>query len=112
MSFRRRRTDDDFHEEIRAHIALETDRLIQEGVSPGDARAAAHRAFGNVLGARDRFHDAHDRVWLEQFVRDLRYAWRGLWRSRAFCATTVLTLAVGLGLATAGFTIFNAYVLP
>jgi putative ABC transport system permease protein len=111
MSFRRRRTDDDFHEEIRAHIALETDRLIQEGVSPGDARAAAHRAFGNVLGARDRFHDAHYRVWLEQFARDLRYAWRGLWRSRAFCATTVLTLAVGLGLATAVFTIFNAYVL-
>jgi len=63
------------------------------------------------FGARDRFHDAHDRVWLEQFVRDLRYAWRGLWRSRAFCATTVLTLAVGLGLATAVFTIFNAYVL-
>lgn len=49
--------------------------------------------------------------WLEQFVQDLRYAWRGLWRSRAFVATTVLTLAVGLGLVTVVFAVFNAYVL-
>jgi hypothetical protein len=31
-------------------------------------------------------------LWPEQFLRDLRYAWRGLWRERAFAATTVLTL--------------------
>jgi predicted permease len=53
----------------------------------------------------------HHWLWLEQLGHDLRYAWRGLWRSRAFMATTVLTLAVGLGLITVVFTIFNAYVL-
>src|SRR3990170_5203710 len=50
-------------------------------------------------------------LWLEQLAYDIRYAWRGLWRSRGFMATTVLTLAVGLGLITVIFTIFNAYVL-
>jgi predicted permease len=50
-------------------------------------------------------------LWLEQFTHDLRYAWRGLRRSPAFMATTVLTLAVGLGLITVVFTIFDAYVL-
>jgi predicted permease len=54
---------------------------------------------------------AHHWLWLEQLVHDVRYAWRGLWRSRAFTATTVLTLAVGLGLVTIVFTIFDAYVL-
>ena len=50
-------------------------------------------------------------MWLEHLVQDLRYAWRGLRRSPAFLATTVLTLAVGLGLVTVAFSVFNAYVL-
>lgn len=50
-------------------------------------------------------------MWLQQLAQDLRYAWRTLLRSRAFVATTVLTLAVGLGLLTVVFTVFNAYVL-
>jgi predicted permease len=50
-------------------------------------------------------------LMLERLKQDLRYAWRGLSRSPGFVATSVLTLAVGLGLVTAMFTIFNAYVL-
>jgi len=53
----------------------------------------------------------HHWLWFEQLFSDLRYAQRGLWKSRAFTATTVLTLAVGLGLITVVFTIFDAYVL-
>src|SRR3954463_14832138 len=49
--------------------------------------------------------------WPEQLLRDLRYASRGLWRDRAFAATTILTLAVGLALITVVFTVFDAYVL-
>lgn len=48
---------------------------------------------------------------IEHTVQDLRYAWRGLFRSRAFVAATVLTLAVGMSLVTVVFAIFNAYVL-
>ncbi len=88
--WRRRRSDDDFDDEVRAHVELETDRLVDAGVDPRDARAAALRAFGNVAGARERFHDTHHWVWWEQFARDLGYAWRGLWHSRAFVAATVL----------------------
>jgi predicted permease len=44
-------------------------------------------------------------------AQDLRYGWRGLRRQPSFVATTVLTLAVGLGLVTVAFTVFNAYVL-
>ena len=50
-------------------------------------------------------------IWFDQLAQDLRYAWRGLRQRPAFVATTVLTLAVGLGLVTVAFTVFNAYVL-
>ncbi len=48
---------------------------------------------------------------LEQLAQDLRYGVRGLRRSRAFLMTTVLTLAVGVGLLAVAFTVVNAYVL-
>ena len=109
--FSRRRTHDDFSNEIQAHIALETDRLVADGMAEADARAAAHRAFGNVATVQERFYEASRWVWLEQLLQDLRYAGRSLRHSPSFTATTVLTLAVGLGLLTAAFTVFDAYVL-
>jgi hypothetical protein len=111
MAWWRRRTDEDFAAEIRAHLENEADRLVGEGMTRDEARAAAHRAFGNTTRVRERFHEAHRLVWLEQFGTDLRYAWRGLRQSRAFVATTVLTLAAGMGLVTVVFAVFNAYVL-
>jgi predicted permease len=107
----RRRTDEDFAEEIRSHLEHETDRLVAQGVPVQAARATALREFGNVARTRDRFYEARRFMWLEQFARDFRYAWRGMWHSRTFVATTVLTLAVGMGLVTVVFAIFNAYVL-
>jgi hypothetical protein len=109
--FWRRRTDADFAAEMQAHLELETERLIEDGVSPEDARNAARRSFGNMAPAQERFYEASGWMWLEQFWQDVRYAARVLIQSPAFLATTVLTLAVGLGLVTVAFTIFNAYVL-
>jgi predicted permease len=111
MTSWRRRTDHDFGDEVQAHLDLEAERLIEEGMPPEEARAAARRAFGNVTAARERFHESTRWIWVEQFQQDLRYAARGLARSPTFVATAVVTLAVGLGLLTVAFTVFNAYVL-
>jgi putative ABC transport system permease protein len=111
MAIFSRRTDDDFADEVQAHLELEVDRLMADGMSAEEARAAARRAFGNVTRAKERFHETSPWMWLEQLGQDLRYGWRGMRHSPAFVATTVLTLAVGLALVTVAFTIFNAYVL-
>src|SRR5256884_681879 len=44
-------------------------------------------------------------------MNDLRFALRGFRHAPAFVATVVLTIALGLGLNTSVFTIFDAYVL-
>jgi hypothetical protein len=105
------RDDEDFSAEVKAHLEIETDRLVAEGLSPDEARRAARRSFGNVTVARERFHDASRWVWVEQLAQDLRYGCRALRQSPAFAATTVLTLAIGLALTTGVFTVFNAYLL-
>jgi predicted permease len=111
MFWRRRRTDEDFASEIDAHLESEVERLVDEGLTRDDAIVQARRMFGNITRARERFFEARRLIIFEQFKQDLRYAWRGLWHSRAFVASTVLTLAVGMGLVTVVFAVFSAYVL-
>ena len=54
--FRRKRKTSDLSAEIEAHIKLESERLQEQGLSEQEARAAARRAFGNVMQAEERFY--------------------------------------------------------
>ena len=84
---RRRLDDDDFDEEVRAHLALAADERIADGADRQAARYAALKEFGNVLLTTE----AARRVWtpwwlvaLHDLASDVRYALRALAKKPAF----------------------------
>jgi putative ABC transport system permease protein len=102
-----RRSQRDFSDEIRAHLALETDRLIAEGLSPEEAAFAARRAFGNVTSATERFHESRRLLWLDQLGQDLRAGGRSLLRYPVVALVAVLSIGAGIGAMTSFLSLRN-----
>ena len=111
MWWHRRRRDEDFDREIRAHLDLEVDRLISEGMPPAQARATAHRRFGNVTKVKERFYEAGRIVWIDQLQQDLRYAFGALGRAPGFTLAAVSVLALGIGATVAIFSIVDRVIV-
>lgn len=109
--FGRKRSTQDFAEEIQAHMELEAEELRREGLSEEEARWQARRKFGNVRAAQERFYMRDRWEWLDRVRRDLRLGVRSLLESPGFTVTAILTLALGMGANTAVFSVMNSVML-
>ena len=105
--------------ELEAWIDERVAALIAEGVDPDDARLRALEEFGDVHDAEryaareDVAADRRVRVLLrvEELASDLRIAARTLARTPAVTAVVLLTFALGIGAATAVFSVVYAMLL-
>ncbi|SPE39721.1 membrane hypothetical protein [Candidatus Sulfopaludibacter sp. SbA3] len=109
--FRRERFAADLDEEMRLHMELRARKLRDAGVAAEEADNAARRRFGNQA----LLHEVSTEVWgwtgWEHGVRDVHYAFRALRKTPGFTSVAVCTLAVGLGMNTAVFSIVNAVMI-
>jgi putative ABC transport system permease protein len=110
--FRRGQFHREIEEEMQHHVAMKAQAHLsrQEGMVPEEADYAAQREFGNTLLLRERSRDMWGFRWLENLLKDIRYALRLLVRSRGFAAAAILAMAVGIGANTANFSLFDAIV--
>ena len=91
----RRRLEDALQREMEAHR-----ELMGEPVR-----------FGNTLQLRERSRDVWGWAWLDALGRDVRFAARGLRRTKLFTLVATLSLALGLALTTSTVSIVNAYLI-
>ena len=109
--FRRGKLDAELDEEVGAHIDLAVDAKVRRGMPEKQARQEALREFGAVTQMKESYRLRRGLPFFEVAARDLQYAFRQLWKSPGFTLTTVLTLAIGIGVNTAIFSMMDAVVL-
>jgi putative ABC transport system permease protein len=111
--------EEEVREELAHHLDLRTRELMADGLTAEAARAEAERRFGNLhrieaqlttLGhARNRSYAR--RQWLDELAQDITFAIRQYRVRPSFTAAAVVTLALGIGTATAIFSVVHAVIL-
>src|SRR5437868_281096 len=102
--FRYRQAETDLEDEFRDHMEQEIESNIRAGMSPEEARFAAHRLVGSIPLHKEECRDWRGTAFIEGCARDVRYAIRMLQRTPLFTAAAILTLALGIGANTTVFT--------
>lgn len=109
--FSRQQLECDLDKELRFHFETLVADKVRTGIPEGEARRLARLEFGGIDQVKEDCRKSRGTMWLEELVQDARFGARLLIKNPGFTAVVVLTLALGIGVNTAIFSVVNGVLL-
>jgi putative ABC transport system permease protein len=103
--FHKRLTEKRLDAELRFHLEQRVRDLVASGMDPDEARRRSHLAFGGLEQVKQDCRDARIENHIQDFLRDLQYAFRSLAKDRRFALIAIFALALGIGATTVMFSV-------
>jgi predicted permease len=103
--------EDQLDSELRFHFDQLVADYIHQGMTELEARRKARHEFGGMQQVKEECRDARGALWLDSTLQDIRFALRSMRKNAALSITVIGTLAVGIGVNTAIFSVVNGVLL-
>ena len=105
------RMEKDLDKELRFHFEEMVAGKMEAGMSEAEARRTTRLEFGGLDQVKEDCRESRGTLWIASILQDLRFGGRLLVRSPGFAATAIAVLALGIGVSTLAFSLYNLIAL-
>jgi predicted permease len=101
------RMEKELDAELRFHFESQVEDKVHAGLSEAEARRATRIEFGGLEQIKQDCRESRGTLWLVSILQDLRFGARILAKSPGFSLTAIVVLALGIGVSTLAFSLYN-----